>query len=276
MLISRPPQAALRPFLKSLWISNERTSPGGSGRELVLPTGGMHLVFRLDHPLHLYDGLDDRRGRTVGHAVVGGARAAFYTRDISRPTRSVGAQLHPGAAELLLGVPAGELAQRHTPLGDLWGSAAGEVHQRLLEAEQPQRQLDLFESVLGARLPRVRGVHPAVAHALSRFAVTSDIGEIVNQCGCSHRRFIALFHHAVGLTPKLYCRVLRFQDALGRVAAMPAASRAQSACAAGYSDQPHFNREFREFAGLSPGEYRKLSPAQAHHVPLPGAVEKQR
>ena len=50
-----------------------------------------------------FDGLEDRCGRTIDHAIVGGARAAFYVRDISKPVRSVGAQLQPGAAEILLG-----------------------------------------------------------------------------------------------------------------------------------------------------------------------------
>src|SRR5258708_33665452 len=68
--------------------------------------------------------------------------------------RSVGAQLRPGAAEVLLGVPASELADRHTPLGELWGRAAHEVHERLLEAGHPERRLDVFESLLAARLPK--------------------------------------------------------------------------------------------------------------------------
>ena len=268
MMVSRSPRPALRPFLKSVWASDERAFRGGADRELVLPTGTMHVVFRLDHPLRLFDSLEDRCGRTLDHAIVGGARAAFYVRDISKPMRSVGAQLQPGAAEVLLGVPASELADRHTPLVELWGRAAHEVRERLLEAEHPERRLDVFESLLAARLPKVRGVHPAVAHALARFAATTDVRKVVEESGYSHRRFIALFRQAVGLTPKLYSRVLRFQGALQRTAEKPDASWVDLALEAGYSDQSHFNREFREFAGLPPGEYRKISPARTHHVAI--------
>ena len=295
MQFSRPPCPALRPFVKSVWFSDEqafgrgqrpgRTSdrvsieqsrrvarpPVSVGRELVLPTGGMHLVIRLSTPLRLFDGIDDPHGRTVGHTIVGGARAGFYVRDISKPVQSVGAQLYPGAAELLLGVPAEELAGRHTPLSELWGRAAEELRERLLQTEPFADRLKLFEAELAARLPRVRGVHPAVSQALEGFALHADVRRIVEESGYSHRTFIALFRRAVGLTPKLYSRVLRFQEVLSRIAAMPDASSVEVALAAGYSDQPHFNREFREFAGLPPGEYRRLSPAWSHHVPLHGA-----
>jgi transcriptional regulator GlxA family with amidase domain len=86
--------------------------------------------------------------------------------------------------------------------------------------------------------------------------------------GYSHRRFIALFHRGLGLTPKVYCRLLRFQGALEQVAAKPAVSLVEVTLDAGYSDQAHFTREFQEFAGLSPGAYRELSPAFPHHVPI--------
>jgi len=271
VVVTRAPMPALRPFVKLLWASEE-SLPRRSGcpvRELVLPTGAMHLVVRLsDHPLRLYEHLDDPVGDIVGHAVVGGARAAAYVRDVSSPARAVGAQLLPGAAHLLFGARADELAGRHTPLEDLWGRSTGEARERLIAAGPAGRQLDVFESLLAARLPRVHGLHPAVAHALERFSTTHEVRRVVKESGYSHRRFIEIFRAAVGLGPKLYCRVLRFQGALDLVASRPEVALVDVALEAGYSDQPHFQREFRELAGVSPARYRDLSPAFAHHLPI--------
>jgi AraC-like DNA-binding protein len=229
----------------------------------------MHLVFRLsDDPLRIFNNINDPIGYRVGHTIVGGVRASFYVREISQSVSSVGAQLRPGTAELLFGVPAGELAGRHTPLEELWGPSAVAARQRLIEAGAPQRRLDVLEALLAARLPAVRALHPAVAQALERFTTTADVRQAVKESGYSHRRFIALFHRGLGLTPKLYCRVLRFQEALEQVADRAAVSLVEVALDAGYSDQAHFNREFREFAGISPGEYRELLPAFPHHVPI--------
>lgn len=235
----------------------------------MLPTGASHVVFRVDDvPLRLYDGAKDE-GRLVGCAVVGGARSRFYVRDASRPASSVGAQLHPGAGSLLLGVPGEELAERHVALANLWGGAAEESRARIAEAGSLEAQLDVFESILAERLPRVRRMHPAVAGALARLVDEpgEEVGALVAHSGFSHRRFIALFRDTVGLTPKRFARVLRFQSALaafaaGRVAAI------EVALSAGYSDQAHFHREFVEFAGVTPGLYRAVAPASPNHVPL--------
>lgn len=220
----------------------------------------MHLVVRLtDTPLRILE----PDSRVLGYTIIGGARSAPYVRDISLATVSVGAQLAPGAAALLFGIPAGELAERHTSLEDVWGSAATRMRERLLEVP-PQRQLEVFESLLAERLPKLRGLHPAVAQALEHFKVTSDIQRVVVDSGYSHRRFIALFREAVGLSPKVYCRVLRLQSALTHLSTD--APLAALALDAGYSDQPHFTREFRALAGVSPGRYRALAPQLSHHL----------
>lgn len=269
MALKRAPRPALRPFVEALWSTDETAEPtlAASRREHVLPTGRMHLVVRLSNdPLRLFDGTGDRSGRIVGASVVGGARDAFYIREVSKPLCSVGAQLRPGAAQALFGMPADELAGRHTPLEDLWGQAAESMREHLWELRSPEQRLDLFEAMLAARLPRARGLHPAVRQALAG-GFSLSVHEVVRQSGYSHRTFISLFHRAVGLTPKLYCRVLRFQRALHRVSA-GTASWIDVALAAGYSDQAHFSREFREFVGVTPTRYRQIAPRFQHHVPV--------
>ncbi|HKU78283.1 MAG TPA: helix-turn-helix domain-containing protein, partial [Rhodanobacteraceae bacterium] len=119
-----------------------------------------------------------------------------------------------------------------------------------------------------ARLPRVHGLHPAVAAALAGFRESQDVHATVAASGYSHRHFIAVFEHETGLTPKRFSRVQRFRRLLAHAAVHPALSWTELALAHGYSDQPHFNRDFRAFAGMTPGEYRRAAPHYPHHVPL--------
>jgi len=269
----RTPRPVLRPFVEALWSLDELDEGVVCGcaprREHVLPTGRMHLVVRLaDDPLRLFCSDDDHSGRTSSTAVVGGARASYYIREVSRPLCSVGATLLPGAAFVLFGARADELATRHTPLEDLWG--AGEVsllRERLASARSHAGRLDVFEAALAARLPRVHGLHPAVAQALDDLRVSRPVHEAVQRSGYSHRALVDLFSGAVGLTPKRYARVRRFHRALQR-ASRHDAPWVDVATGLGYSDQAHFVREFHEFAGVTPSRYRRAAPRFAHHVPV--------
>lgn len=278
MHITRAPQPSLHPWVKTLWATvPERAEPPlPCRREHVLPTGYMHLVLRLDGPaLRVFCGPDDVRGHTVGHAVVGGARSSYYIRETGVPSQSVGALLLPGAARLLFGAPASELAERHTPLDLLWREAAYRLHEQLLQTGDAARRLDLLEAAIGAKV-RSAAPHPAIAHALKAFAAGARVHEAVQAIGYSHRHFASLFYQATGLTPKLYCRVRRFQAALHYAGALggAAASWASVAQAAGYSDQAHFNREFVRFTGVTPSTYKALAPANANHLILPPRRER--
>jgi len=229
----------------------------------------MHLVFRLSgDPLRLFNAASDRQGRIISDAVVGGARASYYIREVSKPLCSVGAQLRPGAAEALFGVAADELADRHTPVEDLWGSRTASIRDQLSSTTVLAERLDVLERILTTRVPKLRALHPAVARALTRLRTTTSVHELVEGSGYSHRTFIELFSRSVGLAPKSYCRVLRFQRALRRAAAPGHDPWIDVAIDAGYSDQSHFNREFREFAGVTPTVYRGVAPAFSHHLPV--------
>lgn len=280
MQLTRVPPPRLRPFVRLMWASSPDGAPPErpGAREHVLPTGGMHLVFRLSGPsLRLFRGDADSLGFTVGHAMVGGTRSVFYVRDVSVVTRSVGVMLLPGAAMALLGAPEDALAERHTSLETLWGADANFALERLQAADSLPRQLDIVAALLEARLASsaAHGMHPAVAQALARMSgasATDDdgqaiaIGRLVKQSGYSHRRFIALFRGMTGLAPKQYARMLRFDRLLGQFAIAPERPWVELALETGYTDQAHLNRDFRAIAGMSPQTYRRAAPASPRHV----------
>jgi AraC-like DNA-binding protein len=274
MLLTRSPGPRLRPYVRSLWVSAPGRRSDGLAtppREHVLPTGDMHVVLRLSGPpLRLFTEAADTAGYTVGLAIVGGARSVFYARDVSVATGSVGAQLRPGAARALFGLPAGELADRHTPLDALWGQrAAQEALERVHAAGSPEARLAVFETLLTEHLaPQPQAMHPAVARALAGLGGGLPIRALVQASGYSHRRFITLFRDAAGLAPKQLQRVQRLQRVMATGPGALALPWVELALEAGYSDQSHFNRDFLEIAGMTPQAYRRAAPASPNHVPI--------
>src|SRR5690606_41398806 len=110
---------------------------------------------------------EHRQRLSFGTSIIAGTRSSYYG-NVARPARCVGAQLHAAASRPLLGVPADELAERHTRLEAVCGAAGASLRARLREAPSPGEALACFAAALEARLPRLRAVHPALAHALAR------------------------------------------------------------------------------------------------------------
>jgi methylphosphotriester-DNA--protein-cysteine methyltransferase len=77
-----------------------------------------------------------------------------------------------------------------------------------------------------------------------------------------------LFREQVGLTPKLYCRLHRFQDVLRQIAVGAPVDWADLALAGGYCDQAHLANEFRDFSGISPSAYLASERSVANRVPI--------
>lgn len=250
------PSPALADHVELFWAM-ETLSPA-AGLERVLPSGTVELVFDLDDP-------------SRAPVICGPHDAAFVMRRARRDS-FVGVHFKPGGAASLLGVPASELANARIGLDLIWGCAARELGARLVEAPTASVRLRLLEASLLARLDRRVATHPGVAYALGELAdvpAPRSIGEIAACAGLSARRFIALFDAQVGLTPKLFARVRRFQRLLQLAHPQPAPAWTQLALDCGYFDQAHLSRDFGEFAGLSPGAYARLRSHDPNHVPIP-------
>jgi len=242
----------------------------------MVPAASTHLVFRFSaDPIRIFRSLEDYKGDVFRDGVAGGMRSAYYVKDVASRACTVGASLQIGACEAVFGVPASELSDRHVALEDLWGKAARALGQRLQETSDLEKRLQLLESFLAKRLPRALEIHPAVAHALARFSACADIGRVVRETGYSHRHFIHMFRRNVGQPPRVYTRLLRFQQTLQHGIDKGGKRWIDIALEAGYADQAHFNREFRDLAGISPGEYLANHRA-IRHVPIPGQFRSRR
>jgi AraC-like DNA-binding protein len=280
MICQLKPSPALQPYASLLWASelgvHAQAHAPAPLREHVLPTGQMHVIFRLsEQPLKLFDSPQDDRGRTVGSAIVGGARDAFYIKDISQPSASVGCVLRPGAAMALLGVAAHEISGVHTRLEDLWGAFASAVQSQLIEAKSACERLRILEQALLARLQMRRNSRTSAMLLPATWDIAAPVAQWVQASGLSHRHFNAQFLSAVGLAPKRYARVQRMQKALKLIKANSietstvGASGIAIALDGGFSDQAHFCREFQAFCGMTLTQYMAQSPAQINHVAVP-------
>jgi len=265
----RKARGALAGFVDLLWFYDGPARP--HKMERLLPDGSMELVVNLrEDEVRVYDRRDHRLYERLSGGVLIGPHSDFFVIDTAEQQSVIGVHFRPGGAFPFLRLPAGELHGLHVGLEDVWGGFAGEFRERLLAAESVETRFDVLEAALVERLAKPLVWHPAVGFALREFhgAARRTIADVCEETGLSARRFIEVFRQQVGLAPKLYCRVRRFQAALRRIPTGRAVDWADVSIASGYFDQAHFIHDFRAISGLSPGEYAELRTEHLNHVPI--------
>jgi AraC-like DNA-binding protein len=260
------PGPPLSEFVELIWLYEGYTAPHAFER--LMPTGTMSLVINLHEdrsPIYHPERLE-LLGATRG-ILLAGIYSEFAVIDTAEQWATLGVHFRPGGAFSFFGLPAGELQNTTLSLEDLWGPAANGLRDRILEAATPEARFGIMEEAL---LARARGLsrHPAIAFALRELRQSRTVGSVLDQVGYSQRHFIQLFRQEVGLTPKLYGRIQRFQRVLRQIMPIRQVDWPGLALDCGFFDQAHLIRDFRAFSGFTPSEYLERRGSHFNHVPV--------
>lgn len=257
-LVARP--SALAGLVESIWLFDGKLSR----RERYYPTGDLDLIVQLDSPSQSFRVVEGQPAAVSPSSCLAGLIVAPLVIETSvARSRVLGVRLRPAGAFSLFGVPLHELTGTAVDLRDvIGGSQARRLAERLAEAGSDEACLRLLGRWIVDRLAGRPGTDPCVGYAVSeieRTGGTLPIADVLTRLGVSPKRLASLFEQQVGVKPKLYSRIVRFQ---GLVAALPTADGAlsQTAIAHGYYDHSHMNADFREFAGMSPVQFLAATP----------------
>ena len=249
------PKPPLSKFVDSFWLYEGHEPEHKTGR--ILPTGTLELVINLrQNELRFYDAERPENCSLLSGAVVSGASGRGFTP--AEEAFIIGVHFKPGGAFPFLGLPAGDLADTHVDLETLWGPSAGRLRERMCEARTSAERFQLLQEALLGRLRHGVEQHYAVSAALEMFGKNQAgprVREAAKYLGLSQRRFIQVFKAEVGIRPKLFSRIQRFQQTRTFIQHNPSINWADLAVDLGYFDQSHFIREFLEFSGLTPADY---------------------
>jgi len=266
------PGPPLSSFVQLLWLYKSYEPVHMQRKERLMPDGSVALVINLrEDVVRTYDRINLEKCHTMPGAVVCGVHTENFVIDTEEQADVAGVQFRPGGAFPFLGVPPGETHNVHVPLEDLWGSFAREVRELLLGARTAAETFEILERALLARARSGFEKHPAVAFALKEFQAAphgKTIRSVTEKIGLSARRFADIFANEVGLTPKLFCRVRRFQRVLRVIRGGREIDWAEIALSCGYYDQAHFNHDFRAFSGINPSTYLAACTPHLSHVPI--------
>jgi len=272
-LLYRMPPAPLSRFVAVMWMQLWDGARQGSSyrHERLMPSGEAELIFHLELPfVRTYEmcGSGQLRERRLPRAALCGPHMRPFLIDAA-PENVVGVHFRPGGIFPFFAPPASELANAHIALEDLWGSVARELQEQLLTGESPDEKFAVLSGLLLRRLRENRKPgHPAVSFTWRTLecAPRRTMTQITNEIGLSRRHLIHRFEQEVGLAPKAFARVRRFQRVLRDVHPQAQVDWAEVALDCGYYDQAHFIHEFREFSGMTPSAYFAHRTRHSNHV----------
>ena len=236
------PHPRLRPFVTRYSGYRMVTEPGV---HRGLPSRSLTLVVTMDGTVDLADG----RFATL----CGGLHdeAVIITHDGFQ--HGVQCDLTPLGMRALFGMPAGELSCVTVGL-DTLDAPAGELRERLQTASTWADRFAHLDLVFGRLLKPVEQ-QVEVAWAWQRLAAGTPVGEIAVEVGWSRQHLSARFAAEYGLTPKVMARVMRFERANRMLRGETRPTLTEVAAACGYTDQAHFNRDWRALVGATPTEW---------------------
>jgi len=245
----------------------------------VPPMPSAHLFVNLGEPARLWDSDPSVPPAVFPDGWFMGVWTRRFLFEYPTPVRLVGVHFKPWGISPFAGMPATELGDRWVPVDAVWQRSLDRIRNqlgdiasatetlRVLEEElrsrlagAPSRGLDLIQRTGG----RLETSHGAVA-----------VGALADAAGVSGNHLAAQFKSHVGVTPKRVARIYRFARLILSVDAPRPVDWPELAHTAGYFDQAHFSREFKDFTGHTPTEYlalRRRFPAEPGFPPDSGPM----
>lgn len=270
------PCLPLSQLIEFLWYWEEENAT--ESQSCILPLGSVEWVIDLhEDNLPIFDLYSQTQcGSTKGARLCGVHSQGFI---IARHQKCsvMGVHFKPGGSAAFLPMPVKELQNQILSLEDLWQDA-GELRERLQWGNTDPsassrstitKRFQTLEQYL-LRVMRSQHHHAAVDFALREFERFPQVpvSAVTDQIGLSARHFNQLFRDYIGLTPKLFCRVRRFQRVLSRVEGKRQINWLDVALTCGYFDQAHLIHDFRHFADCTPTEYVAKRGVLPFHVEL--------
>lgn len=229
--------------------------------EAALPDGAINLYLNLGNGgRRLFQSWETDAAVSPRAAWVVGprSRTILVAKEV-RNCNIVGIRLHPGMAQVVLGVRADQLAEHLVDLDACWGRSRVErLRDRLASTPSHAIRFAIVEQELrlitAQRHTRHHTWRRAIHHACLRSAAET-VRELSAAAGLTSRATIAYFREHVGLTPKAFLRVARLRRVIRAIHSGRCTPWTQVALDAGYFDQAHFIHDFRRLTGFSPAEY---------------------
>lgn len=253
MYLTFPPPPQLAGHVRFFWVFEYEVPTGAPYVYRSMADGCAEMVF---HYMGHFTELD--KGNGTCHPAVVHAQSSHHRRFLTHGSFGIfGAYLYPTALPQLFGLPSADFSNQMPELAAILGHEGSMLEEQVMLAKSHQQRVQIISRFLELQLQKRKHAETAAHIAVKQIIHQKgqlNVEALASQICLSTRQFERKFKEHSGFTPKLYTRIIRFQQALAAYGGQNR-SLTEIGYACGYYDQSHFIREFREFSGYHPRQY---------------------
>jgi AraC-like DNA-binding protein len=264
------PKSPLNQFV-DCFIYHQAFNPAHSV-DRFLPDGNVELIIDLDDkPKFIYDNETLREIQTCHHIWASGVRSEPISIYSGRDSAMLVVAFKRGMAYPFFPFPMNEISDCVVDGDLIWGNEFVNLREKLLANKNSPTKFQIVEDFLLENfLPKLI-LNPCVGYALKEIIHQPDqisLHNLSNKIGYSQKHFIKLFKEQIGVNPKSYLKIMRFQKAINEIEKFNEIDWTSIAQDCGFYDQAHFINDFKVFSGFTPEDYSKRRGEYLNYIPV--------
>jgi len=237
-----------------------------------LPNGDTEILIDFkEGPQFIYDNTSLKEIQACHHVWTSGIRTEPITIPSGTDAAMMVIAFRKGMAAPFFPFPMNEIADCVLDADLVWGHDFASLREQLLETCDIDLRFHIVEAFLLQKFRSSLDLNPCVAFALEQMTYRPNeinIALMNSQIGYSQRHFTDMFRRHVGITPKAYLRIMRFQKAVRTIDETREIDWPRVSLECGFYDQSHFINDFKHFSGFTPDEYSKIHTSYQNYIPV--------
>jgi AraC-like DNA-binding protein len=237
-----------------------------------LPDGNVEIIIDLDSkPKFIYGNETLKEIQSVCRVWASGVRTEPISIGSGKDSSMMIIAFKRGMAYPFFPFPMNEIVDCVVEADLIWGHDFMILREQIIENRDSLKKFHLAEKFLIKQFIDKCSFNPCIQFALNqiiKYPNQITLNKLSNKIGYSQKHFISLFKRQVGITPKSYLKLMRFQKTINEIEKFTKIDWTLISHDCGFYDQAHFINDFKLFSGFTPEEYFKRRSSYLNYVPI--------
>lgn len=250
------PCDALAKEVKFYWSLENNEGDGPHTRERIFPDGCIELIFNYGDRFRKFD--SDADSHIQPACFIHGQLKTYFELQATGKIGIFSARMHPAGLQPFIGFDVDTFTGSTLTVAEVWGKEGELLERDMLACTTAEQRIATLESFLLGKRQALKIDNAPVEYCVDtmlRKVGDVSIDKLAEELSISKRQLERRFTAAVGLSPKLLARIIRFQNILQLIENKEFKSFTTVAYEGGFYDQAHFIKDFKDFTGLNPKQY---------------------